>query len=118
MAAKFSASWWAMPRAWPVKAPGEADLASAASCSASSGAQGAPMYSNRAGVWHETKALQLADRLAADGHTARFVQRQRCKFVIAQMFHQHRGAPVDEPLRQSFMQSVRQPVFHRAGHLL
>ena len=73
---------------------------------------------SRARIGHEAEAFQLADGFAADGDAAGFVQRQRGEFVVAQMLHQHRSAPVDETLGQPLMQRIRQPVFHRAGDAL
>src|ERR1043165_7739026 len=82
------------------------------------GAQGAAMNTDRTGIGDKTEAFQLADGFAADGNAAGFIQSQRSEFIVAQMLHQHRSAAVDESLCKSFMQRIRQPVFHRPGDAL
>ena len=68
-------------------------------------------------AWDEAEAVQLADDLAADGHAAGIVEHDPAGIVLAQMAHQHRGAPVDEALGQPLMQRVGEPVFHGARYV-
>ena len=58
-------------------------------------------------VWREAEAVELAHHLAADRHRAGIVEFQIQLFIVAQRAHQDARAPVDETLREGFVQCVR-----------
>ena len=56
--------------------------------------------------------------MALDGHLAILADAGIEGLALAQLFHQHAGAAVDEPGHQLFVQGVADPVFQLAGQAL
>ena len=77
-----------------------------------------PVNADRPRISDEREALQLADKLALDQDITIIVDGCRELFILAKPLHQHAGATVHEALGQLLVQSVREPVFDRAGPFL
>jgi hypothetical protein len=81
-------------------------------------AQHRPMHALRLQIGHEYKSLQAADIFALHQHLAVARHRRHKILVLAQSLHQDACAAVDEPLRQTLMQSVGKLILYRTRALL
>ncbi len=82
------------------------------------GAQRAAMDAFRPGIGGETEPFELADMFRAERDRSGIIQPERQLLFIAQVTHQERRAPVDEALREPFVQGVRETILDRSRHPL
>src|SRR5262249_43724828 len=82
------------------------------------GAQGSHLNAFGSRICGKVKPLKLSDDLATDRDSTGVVKHEIERLVLAEPAPPNGRAPVDETLREAFVQRIGKAVFDRTGHAL